>query len=96
MHYAQVLQLDDLAKVAGVSPNHLIRLFKQELQLTPLEWLWRERIRQAETLLEHSGFSVSEIAFRCGFQNPYHFSRRFKETTGTSPKSYRQKRWKYQ
>jgi transcriptional regulator GlxA family with amidase domain len=48
------------------------------------------RLDRAATLLVRSNFSVQEIAELCGFASAFHFSRRFKEAYGQSPRELRQ------
>ncbi|WOO43439.1 AraC family transcriptional regulator [Rubellicoccus peritrichatus] len=92
-HLGEALTLDDLASAAGVSGSHLVRLFQTHLQSTPFNWLWHLRLERAQQLLVETALSISEIAYRIGFQTPYHFSRRFKAQYGDSPVNYRKKIW---
>lgn len=91
--YNRSLQLADLAQAAGISPQHLLRIFRQLEQPTPMEFLYRYRLQRAQDLLSQTGLSISDISQQCGFENPYHFSRRFHKTIGLSPRSFRQKIW---
>jgi AraC-like DNA-binding protein len=91
--YTEPLDLPRLAQAACVSPTHLIRLFKTHLNVTPVEYLWRVRTENGQHLLGETGLSISEIAYRCGFSAPYHFSRRFKEFFGMTPRAFRQEKW---
>lgn len=93
-HLEEHLVLDDIAHAASVSPAHLVRLFRAHLALTPIAYLWRQRIAQGITLLEQTGLNVGVIATRCGFQNSYHFSRRVKAATGLSPLAVRRRAWR--
>lgn len=88
-HYPHPLTLDEIADAAHLSANHLIRLFKQHLATTPSRYLWQIRTRRGVDLLRSTGLSVSEIAYRVGFQTPYHFSRLVKQQTGKSPRQLR-------
>ena len=88
------LHLSDLARAAGTTANHLIRLFRRHGGLTPARHLWRVRTRQGIELLTRTGLSVSEIADRTGFANPFHFSRMVRKETGRSPRALRQEAWK--
>lgn len=85
--------LADLAYHAGVSPQHLIRLFRRSLGETPMEHLWSLRVRLGADMLRETGLSVSEVAERCGFQNPHHFSRRLKAAYGVAPSEWRKQSW---
>lgn len=83
------LTLEEIAAHAGVSTRTLIRRFREQTGTTPLQWLHRARIRQAQYLLESTGHSVERIGAQVGFASPTAFRDRFKQTTGTSPRNYR-------
>ena len=91
--YQKKLTLSDVARRAGLSPNHLIKLFRRHLHETPAEYLWRLRIDHGVRLLRQTGLTVSEIAYRTGFQNPFHFSRLVKMRHQLSPRGLRRKWW---
>jgi transcriptional regulator GlxA family with amidase domain len=79
----------NLAAQAGTSTRTLIRRFREQTGTTPLQWLHRARIRQAQHLLETTGHSVERIGSQVGFGSPTAFRDRFKRTTGVSPQAYR-------
>ncbi|MFD7137271.1 GlxA family transcriptional regulator [Streptomyces sp. NPDC059894] len=83
------LSLDDIASRAGTSTRTLIRRFREQTGTTPLQWLHRARVRQAQHLLETTDHSVDRIAGQVGFGSPTAFRERFKRTTGVSPHAYR-------
>jgi transcriptional regulator GlxA family with amidase domain len=83
------LTLEEIAAHAGVSTRTLIRRFREQTGTTPLQWLHRARIRQAQHLLENTAHSVERIGAQVGFASPTAFRDRFKQTTGVSPRSYR-------
>jgi AraC family transcriptional regulator of arabinose operon len=87
--YSRSLRLSDLARAAGVSRQHLLRLCRERKVSSPLEQLERRRLDRAEDLLVHTGLSIKEISEQCGFQNPFHFSRKFRQRIGRSPRQYR-------
>jgi transcriptional regulator GlxA family with amidase domain len=86
---ARDLTLSDIAGHAGVSTRTLIRRFREQTGTTPLQWLHRARIRQAQHLLETTQHPVERIASQVGFGSPTAFRDRFKRTTGVSPHAYR-------
>ncbi|MEU7768812.1 helix-turn-helix domain-containing protein [Nocardia sp. NPDC049190] len=86
---AKDLTLDDIATYAGMSTRTLNRRFREHTGTTPLQWLLRARIRQAQHLLESTGHPVDRIAGQVGFGSPTAFRDRFKRVVGTSPHSYR-------
>ncbi|GAB2495214.1 GlxA family transcriptional regulator [Streptosporangium sandarakinum] len=83
------LTLADIAAHARVSTRTLIRRFSEQTGTTPLQWLHRARVRQAQHLLETTHHSVERIAAQVGFGSPTAFRDRFKRTTGVSPHTYR-------
>jgi AraC-like DNA-binding protein len=84
------ITLADLASSAGVTPEHLCRLFSASTGRSPAETVRFARLDRAALLLARSNFSINEIATMCGFASPFHFSRRFKEAFGQSPRGLRQ------
>jgi transcriptional regulator GlxA family with amidase domain len=86
---ATELTLDDIAARAGMSTRTLNRRFREQTGTTPLQWLHRARIRQAQYLLEASAYAVDVIATKVGFGSPTAFRERFKRVVGTSPYAYR-------
>lgn len=93
MQYMNPLSLNDIARAAGVSRQHLLSLCRSRGESTPMEQLYEKRLRIASDLLLHTGFSISEIADRCGFANSFHFSRRFKQANRSSPLAWRKANW---
>lgn len=83
------LTLADIAARAGTSTRTLIRRFREQTGTTPLQWLHRARVRQAQHLLETTEHPVERIAAQVGFGSPTAFRDRFKRTTGVSPHTYR-------
>ncbi|MFE4857626.1 GlxA family transcriptional regulator [Streptomyces sp. NPDC056670] len=83
------LTLADIAAQAGTSTRTLIRRFREQAGTTPLQWLHRARVRQAQHLLETTHHSVERIGAQVGFGSPTAFRDRFKKTTGVTPHTYR-------
>ncbi|MCC3375944.1 AraC family transcriptional regulator [Cohnella sp. REN36] len=91
-HFAEDITLRDLANHAGLSSEHLVRLFKQHEQTTPMHYLWNYRVNRAVELLTNTGLTVSEIAHRCGFKTSNHFARLVKQLKGQTASEIRQVR----
>ena len=85
--------LPALARESGVSPAQLVKLFRRHLGTTPIRHVWEVRTRRGALLLRETGLTVGEVAFRCGFQTPFHFSRWVRELFGVSPRALRAKAW---
>jgi AraC-like DNA-binding protein len=90
VHLGEPLTLDMIARAAAVSPAHLIRLFRRQLNTTPMAFLWERRVAMGIELLRQTGLGVGEIAIRCGFRTSYHFSRRVRQAAGITPLEVRQ------
>jgi AraC-like DNA-binding protein len=87
---AAAITLDDLAGAADVTPEHLCRLFSASTGRSPAETVRCARLDRAALLLARSNYSIQEVAAMCGFSSPFHFSRRFKQAYGQSPRALRQ------
>ncbi|MDQ7906279.1 helix-turn-helix domain-containing protein [Phytohabitans sp. ZYX-F-186] len=83
------LTLGGIAAQAGMSTRTLNRRFREQTGTTPLQWLHRNRVRQAQYLLEATDHPVERIAAQVGFGSPTAFRDRFKRVVGTSPHAYR-------
>lgn len=68
-------------------------MFRREVGVPPMTYLWRRRVAVGIDLLTNTGLPVGAIASRCGFKTVYHFSRRVKEATGMAPTELRRRRW---
>jgi LacI family transcriptional regulator len=84
------LNMDDAARVAGLSRRKMEYVFKKYLGCSPYQQLLKMRIDMAKRQLRHTGESMTEIADTCGFTNAREFSVRFKEKVGMSPSRYRE------
>lgn len=82
------LTLEVLAKECKISEVYLRKLFVKHLKTTPKQFILDIRIQKAKLLLSEGILKISAISDSCGFSNPYHFSRFFKEKTGITPTEY--------
>ncbi|MBW4579468.1 MAG: AraC family transcriptional regulator [Tildeniella nuda ZEHNDER 1965/U140] len=87
-HLHQNLKLSDLSAIAQLSPYHFLRLFKQQMKVTPHQYILRCRVEQAKHLLQHSQLSLAEIAVRVGFCDQSHLTRSFKHIFGVTPNQF--------
>jgi AraC-like DNA-binding protein len=88
-HYNDNFSLDELARVANLSPYHFIRVFKSETGKTPYEYLMDLKIEKTKEMLALKQYTITEIGLLCGFANPSHFAVVFRKKTGISPSDYR-------
>jgi AraC-like DNA-binding protein len=91
-HYVHALQLDELARVAGVSRFHFARSFKATYGETPMRYLTRRRVERAQDLLRGANLTVTEVCLLVGFASLGSFSARFRQLVGETPTAYRD-RW---
>ena len=87
-HFADDLDLDRLARVAGVSKYHFARSFEATYGETPMRYLTRRRIERAQDLLRSANLTITEICMLVGFSSLGSFSTRFRELTGQSPSEF--------
>jgi AraC-like DNA-binding protein len=91
--FAQPLSLTELARQARVSPQYLMKLCRARKLPRPMQQLYARRLEAAADWLAHTGAPVGEVAERCGFASAFHFSRRFRDAYGRSPRAWRKKLW---
>ena len=84
-HYKQKISLESIADAAGVSVQHVIRLFRKHLDITPLEYVNRTKVLHAIDMLRNTDLTVKEISYELGFDNPNYFSRLFKKEEKMTP-----------
>lgn len=80
----------EMANAAGISPQHLCTLFRRTMDIRPMEYVNRERIKRSKELMfREGGTPIREIALRVGFDNPSYFSAVFKRLEGQSPEQFK-------
>ncbi len=77
--------LETLAAMAGVTPSHFCRIFKQSMGYAPRQYVNKVRVDRARSILESTDIPISTIATTLGFNNQCHFNRLFREATGVTP-----------
>ena len=91
-HFASRLDIEWLAShVSFVSANHLARLFRSQMGISPLRHLKQVRLERAAQLLRSGTDAVALIAKRVGYQNSSHFVRDFRRIFGMTPLDYRRR-----
>jgi AraC-like DNA-binding protein len=77
--------LSDIARTVNLSPEHFHRLFHAAFHATPYQYAHARRMTLAKSLLSEGLVSVKEVAERCGYDDPFYFSRVFRHYFGASP-----------
>ncbi|MBR7889295.1 helix-turn-helix domain-containing protein [Marinomonas sp. A79] len=80
-----LLSIDELAKLVGISRRQIERLFKVNVGVTPARYYLEHRLTHARQLLQQSNLSVFEVSIACGFISSAHFSRTYHRFFGQSP-----------
>ena len=87
--YAERLDVDDMARAAGLSRSHFSREFKQAFGVSPHAYLLTRRLERAASLLRVTDRSVAEICMDIGLQSVGSFTTSFKRMFGKTPTEYR-------
>lgn len=93
-HYTRPLTIDRLSSLAGLSPFHFIRAFRDAFGQTPHQYLRDRRIERAKELLVTTPLPVTEICDQIGFQSLGSFSSLFRRVAKETPAEFRARRRK--
>ncbi len=93
-NYERNISLDEVAEYSQISKSYLSLLFKQETGINFSIFLTNHRIEKCKEYLKESHYKIYEIAEKVGFDNPYYFSKVFKEKVGISCKEYQKKHFR--
>ncbi|HYG88437.1 MAG TPA: AraC family transcriptional regulator [Azospirillum sp.] len=88
-HIADDVSLELLASVAGLSPYHFARCFRQDTGKPPFRYIMDRRLERAGSLLATAKLPIADIAAQCGFSSASHFSTVFRKAFGVAPMQYR-------
>lgn len=78
-----------LARRAFLSPSHYSAIFRRRYGFAPIDWLLRQRVHRACSLLQTRSDKIAAIAANVGVKDPYYFSRLFRKIMGLSPEQFR-------
>ena len=87
----RTITTDELAREAGMSTSHFGRVFKETVGVTPMRYVLAYRVEQAIALMKDPELSLGQIALDCGFADQAHFTRSFKQVTGSTPRQHRER-----
>jgi AraC family L-rhamnose operon transcriptional activator RhaR/AraC family L-rhamnose operon regulatory protein RhaS len=89
VNYHKHITLDEIAAKGKMSASTVNRIFKETLNMSPIDYLIKVRINNARTLLKRQQCTISEAAFQSGFNDSNYFTKQFKKFTGMSPREYK-------
>src|ERR1700723_1577583 len=84
------LTLCEMAQAVELSTAHFSRMFRKSTGETPHQFLLRQRLERAKTMLRSADERVMDVAVACGFKSQQHFAQVFRHVCGVSPTEYRQ------
>jgi AraC family transcriptional regulator len=84
------LSLDEMAQSVGLSTAHFARMFRKSTGETPHQFVLRQRLERAKTMLRAANARVLDVAIACSFKTQQHFAQVFRSAWGISPTQYRQ------
>lgn len=90
-HYMEHITVEKLAALGYMSKTTFNRRFKNEIGITPIDYLIDVRIKRAKLMLKRKENQMTDIAMRCGFGSSAHFSSCFQKHAGLTPSEYRDK-----
>ena len=88
-HFADEFSLQQMADALHVSPYYLAHICKEVTGYSPLQYVLRRRIGEAQTLLITTDLPVTRIASQVGYDNPSHFNAQFSKAVGMAPRTFR-------
>lgn len=88
-NYTSEITMQQLCKAAGVSEQHLCRLFRSVLNSRPMEYAAKRRIQAAKVLLTDTPLTIEEIAEETGFCTSSYFCKLFRRYEGMTPTQFR-------
>lgn len=89
LHYREPLEIEVLARKAGLSPNYLRSVFKEITGKTILEYIIEIRLEKAAELLKNKSMKIKEISAAVGYDNVSYFGTLFQKKYGATPNEYR-------
>lgn len=89
-HYMEPITLQSMGEALHISPYYLSHVFKQMSGYSPVQYLLRRRIGEAQTLLITTDLSITRIAEMVGYDTQSYFNLQFTKNVGMPPNKYRQ------
>ena len=87
-NFKEAISLEQMARMANMSKHHFVRLFRREVNMSPVRYLKFVRIQRAKHLLKRPDLKIFTIAMQVGFRDVSNFNKNFKEFEGCTPSRY--------
>lgn len=91
LNISRPISIEELSDYACLTKSYLIRSFRRTMGITPLQYVLRQKIQHAQSLLLGTNDSVASIALAVGFPDASYFTRLFHRQLGFTPIEYRKK-----
>ena len=88
-HYIEKRTVQEYADLLSITPNHLSQTIKTLSGKNALSFISERLLKEAQSLLQYTEFTISEIAYQLGFSDPANFGKFFKKETGMPPSKFR-------
>ena len=88
-NYAYPIKISEIAAFIGIDRTYLYRIFMENEHISPKQYLLQVRVRNAANMLRSPKYTITEVAYSCGFKDAASFCNQFKKITGLTPKNYR-------
>jgi two-component system response regulator YesN len=88
-HYCEAITLSDVARAAHLSVSRLSHVFKEQTDLTIVDYMTNARVEYAKELLISTNKNCTEVCFEAGYNNQSYFTRTFKDVVGVTPRTFR-------
>lgn len=87
-NYVRNISVTEAAEYVGISESHLRRCFRQEMDMSFVDFLTKYRIDTAKALMDREEMPIQRVSDETGFSSARYFCRVFKKVTGMTPKEY--------
>lgn len=94
-HFHSEIHIETLARQCGLSEPHFRRVFREYVNMSPVDYLNSVRVREACRMMDRRDCPMDLVAGECGFSSVSSFTRNFKKVLGTTPYQWKLQRSKY-
>lgn len=85
----KTIDIDSKVAISCLSKDHFIRLFRKEVNNTPLQYINQKKIEKAQLILITDSMPIKNISYLLAYEDHSYFNRLFKKLTGVTPQQYR-------